>query len=169
MSHVKRMEKEDKLVKLLRQSRNGIRINDLAKKLGIHRSTVYDYLNSLVFQELAYYEKGIAYPKKLSAEEVKLSSKIDIHKLIKNIIFVIGLTVLASLLVPIVFNEVGSVNMTAWNFTGVESARTIMTLMPYLYAFFLALVILYFSIDIFKISRRRFYHCFLYAFRTHVI
>jgi len=73
MSHVKRMEKEDKCDKLLRQFPNGIRISILAQKLEVTRSTVYDYLNSLELKGKAHYEKGIAYPKKPSIEEKPVS------------------------------------------------------------------------------------------------
>ena len=69
MSHGKGMKKIDKLEKLLRQNRHGIRIVDASRKLGLHRSTIYKYLNSLDLKGLAYFEKGIAYPKKPTKEK----------------------------------------------------------------------------------------------------
>ena len=61
MPNVKSMGNSDKILKLLRHSPNGKKINDIAKKLGIDRSTVYDHLNSLDLKKLAHYERGIAY------------------------------------------------------------------------------------------------------------
>ena len=76
MSNVKSMEKLDKLERLLQQNLHGITITDCARKLGVHRTTVYKYLYTLDLQGKAYYERGIAYPGKRSTEsEEKLSSK----------------------------------------------------------------------------------------------
>ena len=67
------MENLDKLDSLLRQNLTGIRIVDLARKLGVDRSTVYSWLQSLYHQGRAYYEKGTAYPGSRSTEEKDFS------------------------------------------------------------------------------------------------
>ena len=53
-----------RLENVLRQFPKGIRIVELANKVGISRSYAYDLLNSLQLQGKAYYENGIAYPGK---------------------------------------------------------------------------------------------------------
>ena len=58
------MEKLDKVDKLLRQFPHGARAVELARKMGVSRSAVYDYLNSLEARGKAYSEHGLWYPKK---------------------------------------------------------------------------------------------------------
>ncbi len=75
MSNGKKTKNLDKLDRLLRQNPHGVRITDLAGKLGISRSTVYDYLNTLDLRGKAYYERGIAYPKRPSAKTESKSNE----------------------------------------------------------------------------------------------
>jgi hypothetical protein len=62
MPHGKFMEKLDKADKLLRQFPRGIRAEDFAKKLGVHRVQGYDYLHSLEVKEKGYSKNGLWYP-----------------------------------------------------------------------------------------------------------
>ena len=55
------MENLDKLEKLLRQFPHGARAAELAKKMGVSRSAVYDYLNSLETRGKARNEHGLWY------------------------------------------------------------------------------------------------------------
>jgi hypothetical protein len=64
MSYGKGMKKIDKLQRLLQQNRHGIRIVDASRKLDLHRSTIYKYLNSLELRGQGYFERGIPYPEK---------------------------------------------------------------------------------------------------------
>jgi AcrR family transcriptional regulator len=55
------MDKLDGCYKLVQQSsaKGGIRAVDIAEKLGIHKTTVYDYLNSLQFAGKVYSDQGL--------------------------------------------------------------------------------------------------------------
>ena len=55
------MENLDKLEKLLRQFPHGARAAELAEKMGVSRSSIYDYLNSLVARGKARNENGLWY------------------------------------------------------------------------------------------------------------
>jgi transposase len=57
-------QKLDKIQAILRQNPHGIRITDLAKKLNVKRSTIYDYLNSVELKGKAYFQRGVAYPER---------------------------------------------------------------------------------------------------------
>ena len=69
-----------RLESVLRQFPHGIRIVELAEKLGISRSYAYDLLNSLELQGKAHYERGIAYPGKSQKGSKKLSNEKKISK-----------------------------------------------------------------------------------------
>ncbi len=68
------MENLDKVERLLRQFPNGIRAAELAKKLGIGRSRVYDYLNSMEARGKARNEHGLWYPKAQVKAEQKYAT-----------------------------------------------------------------------------------------------
>jgi hypothetical protein len=55
------MDKLDSCYKLVQQSsaKGGIRAVDIAEKLGIHKTTVYDQLNSLQFAGKVYSDQGL--------------------------------------------------------------------------------------------------------------
>jgi hypothetical protein len=81
MSHVKIMEKMEKMEKFLRQFPKGITAGEFAEKFGKHvrgkpygRQTGYDYLNSLVLQGKAEKKGNLFYPK--SESETKLHEKV---------------------------------------------------------------------------------------------
>jgi len=69
MSNGKGMENIDALEKLLQQNPHGVTITKCARKLRVHRTTIYKYLFSLDAREKAYYERGIAYPGKRSSQK----------------------------------------------------------------------------------------------------
>lgn len=74
MTHGKFMEKLNKTDKLLQQFPHGIRAADLAEKLGVHRTQVYDYLNSLRIREKARSEDGLWFPKQSSSKQKKATA-----------------------------------------------------------------------------------------------
>ena len=69
MSNIKFMEKLDKADKLLLQFPHGVSAKDFAKKFGVHRTQVYEYLNALEVREKAYSEHGLWFPKEKLAEK----------------------------------------------------------------------------------------------------
>jgi predicted ArsR family transcriptional regulator len=71
MVHGKSMEKLDKADRLLQQFPRGISAAEFAKKLGIHRTAVYDILNSLELRKKAESRDRLWYPKQLSPENKK--------------------------------------------------------------------------------------------------
>ena len=62
MSHDKSKGICDKISSLLRQNPKGLRIDKIATKLKIDRSTVYRNLESLELRGKAHYARGVAYP-----------------------------------------------------------------------------------------------------------
>lgn len=68
MSHGKFMEKLNKADKLLRQFPHGTRAADFAKRLGVKRTQVYDYLNGLVLREKAYNKYGLWFPQEVEPQ-----------------------------------------------------------------------------------------------------
>jgi sugar-specific transcriptional regulator TrmB len=69
MLNGKFMENLDKVDKLLRHFPHGVRATELAKKLGISRSSIYDYLNSLAVRGEARNEHSLWYPKNHAQSE----------------------------------------------------------------------------------------------------
>jgi hypothetical protein len=51
---------------------------------------------------------------------------------------------------PTMFDQVASVNMTAWNFTGHEAARVILPAIPHVFVVFMTITIIVFCLDIAK-------------------
>jgi len=86
----------DKVQRVLRQSPQGKKISDLAKKLGKKRSTVYGYLNTLELRGKAYFQRGTAYLEKPasgkrfvqepSATVVSSRTKADLRKRYEEIL-----------------------------------------------------------------------------------
>jgi hypothetical protein len=62
MTHGKYMENLNKLDKLLRQFPHGARAEELAKRMGICRTRIYDYLDSLEVRGRARNEHSLWYP-----------------------------------------------------------------------------------------------------------
>ena len=56
------MENRERIKRILRQNRNGIAIERIAKKVGLHRSTVYRHLEHLSLTQEASFSRGIVYP-----------------------------------------------------------------------------------------------------------
>lgn len=79
------MEKVDKADRLLQQFPRGISAAELARKLGIHRTSVYDILNSLVLRGKAESRDGLWYPKTRSAEN-KAPEQVERERLVDALI-----------------------------------------------------------------------------------
>ena len=64
MKKHKTIEKLDKVANEIQHFPKGKKISELAEKLGMHRSTLYDYINTLELMGRAYYQRGTAYPER---------------------------------------------------------------------------------------------------------
>lgn len=85
MPNVERIVKLEKAHTLLLQFPHGIRAEDFARKFGLkirnkpyHKTTAYDILNALDFQDWAYNDHGLWFPKdkKTSVESNKILSPV---------------------------------------------------------------------------------------------
>jgi predicted ArsR family transcriptional regulator len=68
------MEKLDSCYKVVQQSsakRKGISAVEIAEQLGVHRTTVHSYLNSLEFMGKVYNEHGLWYAKDVKEDSIK--------------------------------------------------------------------------------------------------
>ena len=85
--HHQTQQNLDRVVRILRQFPHGIRIIDLAEKVGVKRTTIYGYLKSLEMRGETSFQRGTAYPSKpeSGSPTSSLSSSVPLQKRIATI------------------------------------------------------------------------------------
>ncbi|MGB9756300.1 MAG: hypothetical protein ACPLVJ_00760 [Candidatus Bathyarchaeales archaeon] len=63
-------------------------------------------------------------------------------------ITLVATLLLGCILVPIIVDQVQSVNTTSWSFTGVSGARTLFGLIPFI---FIVGIIIYFMVELLRV------------------
>lgn len=74
------------------------------------------------------------------------------YRELPKLIFVLGLMLFYLIaFTPPIYDAVGSVNMTAWNFTGHEALRVVFPVIPYIFVLIMLIVLFGLGLDIAKI------------------